>query len=252
MGKKKVKAPVYEQWAGNEYTDRARQNVGTYGDWVNSNWENLTRTYSPEDMTDLAKKAYQTTLDDFSQEYNKQANAIASRNYNRFGGLGSTPSLYTQDMFNKQMNDYNARLMSQMYGMADQLANNQMNRNLTSLGTVYGMYNDAGNIINALDQANWNIRNQNIANDVAAYNYNKANSGFNFGNALSGLASGITGGAMVGGLPGGIVGGVLGGISGGFSGASGDQVAQLGNTLGNIGGNTTNWLRTKGQGFTWR
>ena len=251
MGKRKVKAPVYEQWAGNEYTDRARQNIGTYGDWVNSNWENLTRTYSPEDMTDLAKKAYQTTLDDFSQEYNKQANAIASRNYNRFGGLGSTPSLYTQDMFNKQMNDYNARLMSQMYGMADQLANNQMNRNLTSLGTVYGMYNDAGKLATALDQDNWNVRNKNIEARYVADLQNAQNS-FNFGNMLSGLASGITGGAKVGGLPGGIVGGVLGGISGGFSGASGDQVSQLGNTFGNIGGNTTNWLRTKGQGFTWR
>lgn len=254
MSRKKTKAPVYKQWQGNKYTDQAKANVDIYGDWIANNWENLSRTYTPEDMTNLVQKAYDTTLSDFSQEYNKQANAIASRNYNRFGGLGSTPALYTQDMFNKQMNDYNARLMSQMYGMADQLASNQMNRNLASLNQVYGMHNDAGNIMNAVDQYNLKIINQNELNRVMAHNQN-AQSGWSFGNMLSGAASGAIQGGLKGGGFGALAGGILGGVAGGLSGysrANGYQAGRLGANFGNIGGNTINWLKNKGQGFQWQ
>lgn len=253
MKKKKVEAPVYEQWAGNEYTDRARENIGTYGNWIDANWEPLTQTYTPEDMKEIAQRAYDTSMNDFLGNYNKQANAIAARNYNRFGGLGSTPSLYTTDMLNKQANDEAARLASQMYSLSDQLANNQMNRNLSSLGTVYNMYNNAGNIATGLDMDNWKIRNQNIDAKYAADVQNANRGGFSLGNMLSGAASGAATGASVGGPWGALAGGVLGGVTGGLSGSnvSGQQAAQLGGRFGNIGGNLGNWLNTKSQGFKW-
>ena len=253
MKKKKVEAPVYEQWAGNEYTDRAREGIGTYGNWIDANWEPLTQTYTPEDMKEIAQRAYDTSMNDFLGNYNKQANAIAARNYNRFGGLGSTPSLYTTDMLNKQANDEAARLASQMYSLSDQLANNQMNRNLSSLGTVYNMYNNAGNIATGLDMDNWKIRNQNIDAKYAADVQNANRGGFSLGNMLSGAASGAATGASVGGPWGALAGGVLGGVTGGLSGSnvSGQQAAQLGGSFGNVGGNLGNWLNTKGQGFKW-
>lgn len=227
--KKKVEAPVYEQWAGNEYTDRARQNVGTYGDWVGQNWEDLIKTYTAEDMKDIAQKAYDTTWNDFLDRYRRQSNAIASQNYNRFGGLGSTPSLYTTDMFGRQENDLASKLGSQMYGMADQLAGNQMNRNLASLNQVYGMYNDAGNLINALDQLNWNIRNKNIEAKYVADLQNARNSTGFFDyirNALSGAGQGAMNGAQAsGGNPWAIAGGAIAGTAGGvldtYSGTAG-------------------------------
>lgn len=253
MKKKKVEAPVYEQWAGNEYTDRAREGIGTYGNWIDANWEPLTQTYTPEDMKEIAQRAYDTSMNDFLGNYNKQANAIAARNYNRFGGLGSTPSLYTTDMLNKQANDEAARLASQMYSLSDQLANNQMNRNLSSLGTVYNMYNNAGNIATGLDMDNWKIRNQNIDAKYAADVQNANRGGFSLGNMLSGAASGAIKGGSIGGGWGALAGGVLGGVTGGLSGSnvSGQQAAQLGSSFGNIGGNLGNWLNTKGQGFKW-
>ena len=204
-------------------------------------------------MKEIAQRAYDTSMNDFLGNYNKQANAIAARNYNRFGGLGSTPSLYTTDMLNKQANDEAARLASQMYSLSDQLANNQMNRNLSSLGTVYNMYNNAGNIATGLDMDNWKIRNQNIDAKYAADVQNANRGGFSLGNMLSGAASGAATGASVGGPWGALAGGVLGGVTGGLSGSnvSGQQAAQLGGSFGNIGGNLGNWLNTKGQGFKW-
>lgn len=259
--KKKVEAPVYEQWAGNKYTDRARQGVGTYGNWVDNNWEDLTKTYTAEDMKDIAQKAYDTTWNDFLNSYRRQSNALASQNYNRFGGLGSTPSLYTTDMFGRQENDLASRLGSQMYGMADQLAGNQMNRNLASLNQVYGMYNNAGNIINALDQANWAIRNQNIeAKYVADLQNAQRSSGILdwAKNIIGGGTQGASNGFSVAGPWGALAGGIAGSVGGTLDSISGNPYNSQGSwtnvlapqissgafgNLGNIGGNLN--LNTK-------
>lgn len=236
--KKKVSAPVYEEWSGNEYTDRARENVGTYGDWINQNWENLVTAPTVEDYTDIVNKAYNTTWNDFLDNYNRNANAMAAQNYNRFGGLGSTPSLETQDQYTKQQNDLASRLGSQMYSMADTLAGNQYNRNLQSLGTVQELYDSAGNLITNLDEKNWNIRNQNIEAKYLADVQNAQNSGgWSWGNMLSGAVSGATTGGKVGGGWGALAGGVLGAVGGGLSGysntnTSGTGTSNLGSSLG--------------------
>lgn len=266
MGKKKkVKAPVYEQWSGNEYTDRARQNVGTYGDWINQNWENLVTAPTAEDFSDIVNKAYSTTWNDYLDQYNRNANAMAAQNYNRFGGLGSTPSLETQDQWTKQQNDLAARLGSNMYSIADQLAGNQYNRQLQSLGTVQGLYDTAGNLITSLDEKNWNIRNQNKEAQYLADVQNANRGGWSWGNMLSGAASGAASGASKGGWWGALAGGVLGGVGGGLSGysnSSGQDASGIGTSFGssvgniignrNTGGTATGWspnLNTKSRGY---
>ena len=258
MGKNdKVTAPVYEEWSGNEYTDRARKGIGTYGDWVDNNWERLITAPTAQDFTDIVNKSYDTIWNDYNRSAIENIKKQNQANYNRFGNMGSSGAMYGNDTLNRNLNDLASRIYSNMYGMADELAGNQFNRNLTSLGTVYGMYNDAGKIATELDQQNWDIRNQNIAAKYAAdvQNANRG-SGWNWGNMLSGAASGAaTGAASGGGWVGALVGGVGGGLAGGLSGnASGNQAAQLGSSIGGIyksirgnsGGGTTVNLNTQG------
>lgn len=253
MKKKKVQAPVYEEWSGNEYTDRAREGIGTYGDWVDNNWERLTTAPTAQDFTDIVNKGYNTIWNDYNRSAIENIKKQNQANYNRFGNMGSSGAMYGNDTLNRNLNDLASRIYSNMYGMADELAGNQFNRNLTSLGTVYGMYNDAGKIATELDNQNWDIRNQNIAAKYAAdvQNANRGG-GFNLGNALSGAASGAAMGSKAGPW-GAIIGGVAGGALGGFSG-SGDQASQLGSSIGGIynsvrgnsGGGTTVNLNTQG------
>ena len=230
----KVKPIEYEEWKGNEYTDRARENVGTYGDWISNNWENAVTAPKIEDYYDYVKQVNEPAMNDFLQSYNTQANALASRNYNRFGGLNSTPALYTQDMYNKQMNDLATRQASQMLQDAYGMKNTDWNNNLTALGTVYNMYNNAGQTINAMDIGNWNIRNQNIANATNAENYNNANKA-SVMDYISGIIGGSSTGAMQGwqatGSPWGAVGGGIAGGLGGFADAYSGTGNQYTNSL---------------------
>ena len=218
--KSKVKPIEYKEWEGNEYTDRARTNVGTYGDWIDKNWESAVTAPKIEDYYDYVKQVNEPAMNDFLQGYNTQSNALASRNYNRFGGLNSTPALYTQDMYNKQMNDLATRQASRMLQDAYGMKNTDWSNQLKALGTVYGMYDDAGKAINSMDIANWNIQNQNIANATNAENYNNANkSSFMdyFANILGGSSSGAMQGWQATGSPWGAIGGGIAGGIGGFA-----------------------------------
>lgn len=218
--KAKVKPIEYKEWGGNEYTDRAQKNVGTYGDWVNSNWENAVTAPKIEDYYDYVKQVNEPAMNDFLQGYNTQSNALAARNYNRFGGLNSTPALYTQDMYNKQMNDLATRQASQMLKDAYGMKNTDWSNNLTALNQVLGMYNQAGQTTTAKDLTNWNIQNQNIANATNAENYNNAHkSSFMdyFTNILGGSATGAMQGFQSTGSPWGAIGGGIAGGLGGFA-----------------------------------
>lgn len=218
--KAKVKPIEYKTWGGNEYTDRARQNVGTYGDWVDSNWENAVTAPKIEDYYDYVKQVNEPAMNDFLQSYNTQANKIASRNYNRFGGLTNTPALYTQDIYNKQMNDLATRKASQMLQDAYGMKNTDWSNNLTALNQVLGMYENAGKTINSMDLGNWAIENQNIANATNAENYNNANkSSFMdyFANIIGGSSTGAMQGFQATGSPWGAIGGGIAGSLGGFA-----------------------------------
>lgn len=236
----KVQAPEYEEWQGNEYTDRAKKGITTYGNWVDNNWQDLVKAPTAEDFTDIVNKAYNTTWNDYNRSAIENIKKQNQANYNRFGNMGSSGAMYNSDTLNRNLNDLSSRIYSNMYGMADQLAGNQYNRQLQSLGTVYGMYNDAGNLATSLDEKNWNIRNQNKeAKYLADVQNAQRGGGWNWGNMVSGATSGaLQGGLSGGGWWGALAGGLAGGISGGLSGnASGQQASQMGSGLGtNIGG----------------
>lgn len=253
MGKNdKVTAPVYEEWSGNEYTDRAKKGIGTYGDWVDNNWEKLITAPTAQDFTDIVNKGYDTIWNDYNRSAIENIKKQNQANYNRFGNMGSSGAMYGNDTLNRNLNDLASRIYSNMYSMADQLAGNQFNRNLTSLGTGYGMYNDAGKIATWLDDKNWDIRNQNIAAKYLADVQNaQRGGGFDLGNMFSGAASGAASGASIGGGWGALAGGVLGGLTGGFSGGSGNQAAQVGSSFGKLGGQGANWLNNKWNQNSW-
>lgn len=244
--KKKVKAPVYEEWSGNEYTDRARDDVGTYGDWVNNNWQNyldadLDQAYARQQG--IADKAYNTMWDDMLANQRRQNNQLAAANYNRFGSLGNTSSNYNQELFNRQQNDLASRLSSQEYQMLDNLVNSDYNRRTNSFNNIYNMYNNAGSLINQLDRDNWNLRNRNKEAQYVADVQNAQNKG-SFGSAL---VNGLLG-AGTGFIKGGPVGAITGGLTGGLSGALGyDYGGGLGSTIGQgmynySQSNPTSWL----------
>ena len=222
MSKKKVvERPQYEQWSGNQYTNQLEEAIPVYGNWISNNWEPLTQTYDAEDMKEIAQKAYDTTWNDFLNNYRRQANAIAGQNYNRFGGLGSSPSMYTQDMLNRQMDDLSSRVGSQMYSMADQLAGNQMNRNLASLNAVNTLYNNAGQYVTqAKDLPNWEVRKLNQQNKYLD-DVDRANSKSSWFDYLTNAISGSSQGAMQGfqatGSPWGALGGGIAGTIGGIA-----------------------------------
>lgn len=249
--KKKVKAPVYEQWAGNEYTDRARDDVGTYGDWIGNNWQNyldadLEQAYARQQG--IADKAYSTMWDDTLANQRRQNNQLAAANYNRFGSLGNTSSIYNQELFNRQQNDLASRLASEQYQMLDNLVNSDYNRRTNSFNNIYNMYNNAGKLINSLDNANWDIRNNNIEAKYVADVQNAQNNGGWFG-GLTGAATGALGGLVTAGPWGALAGGLAGGLSGALgSGTAGSY--GIGNTLGQglynySYNNPTSWLSTK-------
>lgn len=252
MGRKKVKAPELKEWGGNEYTNQLENDLGGYHDWVQANWENALTAPKIEDYYDYVKQVNQPAYNDFLQNYNQQANAVASRNYNRFGGLNSTPALYTQDIFNKQMNDLatqnTASMLSQAYSMKNQDWANALN----ALGVGYNMYTNTGDYITKnKDIPNWNIQNMNEVNRVNAENANAQNSGWNFGNMISGALSGASTGASVGGPWGAVIGGVAGGALGGASNYMGANNSQAGiQALGSGMKGLDQWsLNTKGKGL---
>lgn len=242
--KKKVKAPVYEEWSGNEYIDRARDDVGTYGDWVNNNWQNyldadLDQAYARQQG--IADKAYNTMWDDMLANQRRQNNQLAAANYNRFGSLGNTSSNYNQELFNRQQNDLASRLSSQEYQMLDNLVNSDYNRRTNSFNNIYNMYNNAGSLINQLDQANWNLRNTNKEAQYVADVQNAQNKG-GWGNALlgglTGAATGLFTGGPVGAVAGALGGATLGGLgyqnsSGGFGSLAGQGLYNIGNPSNN-------------------
>ena len=251
MGQKKVRAPELKQWEGNTYTNQLENDLGGYHDWVQANWQNALTAPKVEDYYDYVKQVNEPAMNDFLQGYNTQANKLASRNYNRFGGLGSTPALYTQDMLNKQMNDEAVRQASQMLSDAYSMKNQDWQNNLNALGVGYNMYTNTGDYITKnKDIPNWSIDNMNEVNRTNADNYNAQHSGFNLGGMLSGATSGAMMGSKAGPW-GAVIGGVAGGALGGFSNYLGSDNAQA--AIQGVGGTINGlnqWsLNTKGKGL---
>lgn len=218
-------APVREQ---TEWEKRAGENVGTYGDWIGNNWESSVTSPKLEDYYDYAETINKPAMNDFLQSYNTQANKIAARNYNRFGGLNSTPALYTQDMLNTQMNKLSTELAAQELRDAVTMKNTDWNNQLTALNQVLGMYNQAGALDYGYNKEKYNTEVGNLYNQYQADEYNKQNKSSAM-DYISNILSGSTSGAMQGWQSTGSPWGALGGaIAGGLGGAA-DTYSGTGN-----------------------
>lgn len=246
--KKKVQAPVYEQLADTDYISGLRQDLPTYRDQYNYMLGQLDVT-SPEVQQAFQNKANEYTQsqwNDFNRNALANYKAMNQANYNRFGNMGSSGAMYGSDTLNRQLNDLASRIAGQTAAQYENLMNNYYNQKYNTAQMYGGAYTGAGNTLQTNDINNWNIRNRNIEAKYVADVQNAQNrGGFNLGNMLSGAASGAATGGSIGGGWGALAGGVLGGLTGGFSGGDGNQAAQLGSTFGDIGGNTTNWLKSK-------
>lgn len=261
-------APIRQQ---TEWEKRAANDVNTYGDWVGNNWESSVTSPKLEDYYDYAETINKPAMNDFLQSYNTQANKIAARNYNRFGGLNSTPSLYTQDMLNKQMNDQATRLAAQELSDAFTMKNTDWNNQLTALNQVLGMYNQAGALDYGYNKEAWDTAIGNMANIYQADQYNKQNKASAM-DYISNVIGGSTTGAMQGwqstnspwGALGGAIAGGLGGAADTYSGTgnkytqsllspftlganlkSGMMGGQAGSAMGNFLGTKAGGLFTK-------
>lgn len=218
MKKKKVKAPVYEEFKDNEYISGLRQDIPEYRDYANNLLYSLDVT-SPETQQkyqDIANQYTQSMWDDLNRGYLQNYNTMNQRNYNRFGSLGSTGALYGQETMQRDYNDAASRLASQTANAYQNLINNYYNQKLNSYNAANNAYTNAGNNITAIDQANWQLRNQNIAAKYVADTQNAqaqnpiirtivgaangaqagAQSGGGWWGALAGAAIGGTGAAL--------------------------------------------------------
>jgi len=253
--KKKVKAPVYEQFQDNEYISGLRQDLPQYRDLTNKLLYSLDVT-SPEvqqQMQNVANDYTQSMWNDLSRQYLQDYNALNQRNYNRFGSLGSTGALYGQESLQRDYNDQAARLASATASQYQNLMNNYYNQKLQSFGAAAGLYDTAGANTTNIDLSNWNIRNKNIEAQYVADIQNAQRNNW-LGGALSGAVSGAGTGFASGGPWGALIGGVAGAGLGAYAGSQGaniGQSSQLGSSLGTglVGsmadsGNIT-WLNTK-------
>lgn len=269
MGKKKVKAPKYQEFEDNEYIAGLRQDLPGYRDYSNKLLYSLdvTDPKVQEQYQKLANDYTQSMWNDLSRKYIDDYNTLNQRNYNRFGSLGSTSALYAQDTLQRDYNDLSSRLASQTADAYQNLINNYYNQKLSSYNAANQAYTNAGTTTTAIDQNNWNIRNKNIeAKYVADLQNAQGGIGNIIGGGLSGAISGAGTGAVLGGPVGAVIGGVAGaglGALGGSQSSSGGQAIGsgfgIGSSVGNLGtlgnyiggsniGSSLN-LNTKGSGF---
>lgn len=210
--KKKVKPPVYEQMADTDYISGLRGDLGTYRNYFNTALGNIN-VNDPEiqnQFKQVANDYTQAQWNDLNRAYNQQANQLAQRNYNRFGGLANSNSIITNDALNRQYNDLATRVAASTASQYNQLMNDEFNRRY-NLATLYGAtYTGAGDTLQSNDIANWKIRNQNIDAKYAA-DVQNAQRGNWFTNALSGFTGNLLGG---GGLGTAVMSGITTGIAG--------------------------------------
>lgn len=254
--KKKVKPIQYSMFQDNDYIKRLRDNVNTYGDWLDANaldYFGANSSLNRDIYNTQAANAYNTMWNDTLANYRKANNQLSAANYNRFGGLGSTGSKYNQELFNRQQNDLMNRLASQEYQMAEGLYQQELANRFNAANAVYQMFNNAGNTTTKIDLENWNTQKANEANRVQAENYNNANKATwadYLKNTISGAGQGAAMGAQTGNPWVALAGGIAGGVAGAadtYSGTAGQDnswvktLSSVGNMGGLMGGKGLNF-----------
>lgn len=217
MKKKKVKAPVYEEFKDNEYIGGLREDLPGYRDYANQLLYGLDVT-SPEmqnKFNEIANDYTQSMWGDLNRGYLQNMNALNQRNYNRFGSLGSTGALYGQESAQRDYNDMASRLASQTAAQYQNLINNYYNQKLNTYNAANNAYQNAGNQTTNIDLNNWQLRNNNIAAKYAA-DVQNANQQNPIIRTITGALNGAGTGGSIGGGWGALAGGLIGGASAAF------------------------------------
>lgn len=235
MKQYKVKAPVYQEFQGNEYTKGLQEDLQGYRDMSNKLLYQLDVT-NPE-----VQKQYQQLANDYTdaqwkdlnRKYIKEQNALNQRNYNRFGSLGSTGALYNQDALNTAYNDLATRVAASTASQYNKLMNDYYNQKLATYGAFNNAYTGAGNTLLNIDKDNWKIRNTNIQAQYVADAQNASARANAWKNALSGMIEGAKTGGQFGGGWGALGGAIAGGVGGYFGGQPGSDAVNSSMLLGN-------------------
>lgn len=155
MTKKKiVYQPLYDEFEDTPWISRNRElNKQTFGDY--SQVLSDIGSGTSEDVANrLAGKAMQATWNDYNRNYQKAVNQNIARNYGRTGSTASTSGGYATDSLQRQYNDMASRLSSQSV----QLANQYLANDLQRANVLGGAFNTSGQTTQAVDKANYDIR----------------------------------------------------------------------------------------------
>lgn len=197
MGKNEApQKEMYEEMKDTPWITQGRDiaDIGGRGVISNADRVNVFDPAQRTQMEQLNEDVYSRAFEDLNKQYREGMNKYAAANYNRFGNLGSTPSAYLVDEYNRQ----HQRDMSNMaYNKAinyENLVDKELQRRYNTLGMYQTLYN-MGQIPYELDVRNWQIRNTNkdraYENALARANMNMGGSNLFGGIGLQGLDVGM-------------------------------------------------------------
>ena len=155
MKSKKPTLPMYEKYTDNQYQTRNRPLAEKLGDWLNTNYSSIDPTSK---SFNLGSKGYagnlnNMTLNNLAKNYTTPTNERLGSQYNT--------SLYTGDLNSLLNSDLQTRLDSSNAAKYGERVNDYYKLNLANLMARYNQYVPSGEDINAADQINNNITNQN-------------------------------------------------------------------------------------------
>lgn len=218
MSKKKViYQPLYDEFEDTPWVSRNRElNTQSY-DLYSQGLQDLGKQ-DQNYYEGQASKAMQSAWGDYNRNYQKAVNQNLARNYGRTGSTASTSGGYVTDSMQRNYNDQAARLASQQAQLQDQFANTALNRDLARIGQYGTAFNNSGQVTQAVDKANYDIRQLNkdrqwqndvlrernktdifrILSEAGASGFKGATEGFKTGNpwmAIGGAIGGAASGA---------------------------------------------------------
>lgn len=259
---KYVKRPMYEEYEDTPYITRNRElNTTSYNN-LNTALNDINNfSYTDYDSYAPLTDAYSNyAWQQLNRNYQNAVNKNVQNQQQRLGTTGSSSGLYTTDTNQQYYNNLASNIASQTAQYANQLMGQELNRRYQNADLYNSLFNQTGSTTEAVDQANWNIRNLNKErqwlNDVDKNN----NTGWNwFANVNKGALEGFSEGMKSGNIWGGIAGSIAGGIgnsgtnqtassnSGSSSGSSSGSVdwSSLGNLLSGAKSKATNFWNNR-------
>lgn len=213
FGKKKVRAPKYEQFKDTPWITQGREiaDIGGRGVLENYNKVNVFDEPTQASLEARNNAIYNRAFGDMERAYTNTMNKYNAANYGQFGTLNATAPAYRTDEYQRQ---FQRQLDDLAYNKAvnyENLINNELQRRYNTLDMFHNLY-QYGVTPHNVDLANWNTRNTN--KDIAYANaLNKSLSGGGWQGALKGAAQGASAGSAFGPI-GTAIGAIAGGVGG--------------------------------------